>query len=195
MALSKEAKVLTAKQVQNILKGLSDGRNAIRNRVIFLLSFKAGLRAKEISSLTWSMLLTSDGKLSDSISLTNHASKGKSSGREIPIHPMLKNALQELFDASNPSAGEYVIKTERSDRTSPQVIVNFFQTIYRNYGIEGASSHSGRRTFITGIARKISSVGGSLNDVRALAGHSSLQTTMRYIDENQEAKKSVINLI
>lgn len=195
MGLSKQARVLSDKQVRMILNHLSEGRNSKRNKVMFLLSFKAGLRALEIAGLQWFMIMDSEGKLSQEIRLLNRASKGSKGGRVIPIHPELFNALKALYELQNPNNADFVIQTERASRTTAQVIVNFFQSIYKKLGIDGASSHSGRRTFITGIARKISSVGGSLNDVRALAGHSSLQTTQKYIDENKEAKEAVINLI
>lgn len=191
--LSKQAKVLSDKQIKFLLAVVDEGRNPIRNRTLILLSFKAGLRAKEIASLKWSMVLNSEGQLAGEMHLPNSASKGKRSGRVIPIHPELKKALEALYDAQKPS--DFVIQTERADRTTPQVIVNFFQSLYKKCGIDGASSHSGRRTFITTTARKISTVGGSLNDVRSLAGHSSLQTTMHYIDENKAAKAAVINLL
>ena len=65
---------------------------------------------------------------------------------------------------------------------------------YRDLGLIGCSSHSGRRTFITNAARKISTVGGSLRDVQHLAGHFSLQTTQRYIEGDSEARKRVVQL-
>ena len=58
-----------------------------------------------------------------------------------------------------------------------------------------ASSHSGRRTFITNSARKISTVGGSLRDVQMLAGHSNLRTTQRYIEPNPEAQLKIVELV
>lgn len=194
--LCKQARVLTDKQIKFLLSVVDDGRNPLRNRVLVLLSFKAGLRALEMANLQWSMILNSESNLSDEIHLLNSASKGKASGRVIPVHPELKKALQALYDAqNNPKPSDYVIQTERAKKTTSQVIVNYFQSLYKKCDIEGASSHSGRRTFITTIARKVSTVNGSLNDVRALAGHSNLQTTMKYIDENKEAKVSVINLL
>ena len=62
-------------------------------------------------------------------------------------------------------------------------------------GFVGCSSHSGRRTFITNAARKISTVGGSLRDVQVLAGHTNLRTTQRYIDENPEAHAKIVELV
>jgi len=62
-------------------------------------------------------------------------------------------------------------------------------------GLNGCSSHSGRRTFISNAARTISSVGGSLRDVQMLAGHSSLAVTQRYIEGDGEAKLKVVDLV
>jgi integrase/recombinase XerD len=89
----------------------------------------------------------------------------------------------------------FLIESERSKGMSPQAGVNLFQRWYRHLGFVGCSSHSGRRTFITNAARKISTVGGSLRDVQMLAGHSNLRTTERYIDPNPEAQVRVVGLL
>ena len=72
-----------------------------------------------------------------------------------------------------------------------QAIVNMFQRWYRHLGFLGCSSHSGRRTFITNAARKISTVRGSLRDVQILPGHTNLRTTQRYIEASPEAQRVV----
>ena len=194
MSLRKQAKTLTKQQCDAVLAYLETTRHPIRNRLIFLLSVRAGLRAKEISGLTWTMVMSSDGKLANEISLHDLASKGRS-GRTVPICRSLKAALADwqLFTGEL-FADAHVITTERSKSTSAQVIINLFKGWYCALGFEGCSSHSGRRTFITNAARKISTVGGSLRDVQALAGHSSLNTTQRYIDTNPEAKRRVVEL-
>ena len=87
-----------------------------------------------------------------------------------------------------------MIRTERSEKTSSQAIVNMFASWFSDVGLSGCSSHSGRRTFITNAAKKISSVGGSLRDVQMLAGHSSLAVTQRYIEGDREARKRVIEI-
>ena len=67
--------------------------------------------------------------------------------------------------------------------------------MYRKFGLLGCSSHSGRRTFITETSKKISLVGGSLRDIQMMVGHSSLQTTQRYIEADSESQMRVIDLI
>lgn len=200
MALGKQAKILTKQQVDALYLSLSLTRNPERNRLIFLLSVKAGLRAKEIAGLTWGMVLTSSGELSDLIALENAVAKG-SSGRHIPLNRQLKDALYDEFlrvlngRCIQDMVNQRIIQTQRGTETSPQVIVNMFKGWYSRAGFVGCSSHSGRRTFITNAARKISSVGGSLRDVQWLAGHSSLQTTQRYIDGDSDARRKVVNLV
>ena len=88
-----------------------------------------------------------------------------------------------------------MITTERSEKTSAAAIVNLFAAWYKTVGLNGCSSHSGRRTFITNAARKISTVGGSLRDVQMLAGHTALGTTQRYIESDVEAQRRIVDLL
>ena len=194
MGIGKQAKILNAKQQTMVLSYLENTRYPLRNKIMFLLSFKAGLRAKEISQLTWSMVCDSEGHISDSINLPNNASKGKYSGRIIPIHKDLKKLLTNLKQ-ENTNLSSYIITTERDKKMSAQAIVNFFYLLYKGLNMDGCSSHSGRRTFITQAAKMISQAGGTINDVRQLAGHSSLATTQRYIEYNTEAHKKIIEMI
>jgi integrase/recombinase XerD len=194
MGIGKQAKILNRSQVEAVLNHINGRRYGLRNQVVFLLSVRAGLRAKEIAALKWSMIVGADGEVGEYIHLTNDASKGQS-GRIIPINRQLRTALVALSQQGRSDPTAYVISTERSDRTSAQAIVNLFQRWYRDLGLIGCSSHSGRRTFITNAAKKISTVGGSLRDVQHLAGHSSLQTTQRYIEGDSEARKRVVELV
>lgn len=193
MGIGKQAKILTNKQQDVVLSFLETTRYPLRNKIIFMLSFKAGLRAKEIANLTWSMVCSSDGKVGEEINLINKASKGQYSGRVIPMHRGLKELLERCYKEYKPD--DTIVYSERGRHTSPQAIVNFFQKLYKTVGFEGCSSHSGRRTFITNAAKNISMVGGTLNDVRMLSGHSSLSTTQRYIEYNTQAHKKLIEMV
>ena len=198
MGIGKQAKTLTNKQIDSVLDYLSRSRSPKRNQAIFLLSVKAGLRAKEIASLRWEMLLNADGNLSDFLALPNNASKGRS-GRQIPLNRQLKEMLLDHFDTESKrkefDAKDFLVRTQRSKQTSSQAVINMFASWYRDLGMIGCSSHSGRRTFISNTARKISTVGGSLRDIQALAGHSNLQTTQRYIECDSESQRKVVDLI
>jgi integrase len=195
--IGRQAKIPSEHQQQALLAWLETRKHADRNRLIVLLSYKAGLRAKEIAALQWSMVMNADGDIGDQIHLTNEASKGKS-GRIIALNKELKKQLikvKEIDGITIADARKSVIQTQRGQGTSAQVIVNSFGEWYRKLGFIGCSSHSGRRSFITQAARKASLVGGSLRDVQALAGHASLTTTSRYIEMDAEAQSKLVNIV
>jgi integrase/recombinase XerD len=194
MGLGKQAKTLSKGQVEAVLGYLAKTRWPTRNRLIFLLSVKAGLRAKEIASLNWRMVIDAQGQIGQAIHLENRASKGKS-GRVIPMNEELRTAFVEYSKTVWISVSSFLIESERSKGMSPQAVVNLFQRWYRHLGFLGCSSHSGRRTFITNAARKISTVGGSLRDVQILAGHSNLRTTQGYIEANADAQVRIVELV
>jgi integrase/recombinase XerD len=197
MPHGKQAKMLTPKQETAVLTYLQTRRYPARDRVMFLLSIKAGLRAKEIALLTWAMVTDSAGQITDAIALPNRASKGHRGGRLIPLNHLLRTALVELHehqdDALRPERP--VVASERGGPLTASSVTKWFFHLYRDVGMTGCSSHSGRRTFITRAARKVSEVGGSVRDVQQLAGHASLQTTQRYIDGDTDAKRKLVQLI
>ena len=185
----KQAKLLSGGDVRRLLTKVKYHRHSVRDRVIVLLSVKAGLRAGEIANLTWSMVLDPTGKVGRTIELRDAAAK-KGSGRSIPIHPRLKKALAEL--ARCRSDGHYVIESERGGPLTANSLVNWFRQSYENLGLTGCSSHSGRRTFITQAARQVHKVGGSLRDVQQLAGHRSIKMTQSYIEGDTDAQRRLV---
>jgi integrase/recombinase XerC len=197
MALGKQAKIISDKQVRAVLAELDARRYPLRDRVMFLLSMKAGMRAVEIASITWVMVIDAEGKIGDVIALQNRASKGKRGGRIIPVHPALKTALVALHKERGVKARSDwpVIHSERNHGLSAGAVAVWFHRLYTGLGMVGCSSHSGRRSFVTRAARRISEVGGSLRDVQMLAGHASLSTTAKYIEHDADAQRKVIALI
>jgi integrase len=188
----KQAKILSDDNARDLLVFASHTRWPDRNRLIVLLSSKAGLRAGEIANLTWDMVLDPNGDVGCVVELRDRAAK-KRSGRLIPIHRELADALQAVRagqDISGP-----VIRSERNKAMTAGSIVNWFAAAYQAIGLAGCSSHSGRRTFITRAARLVHKAGGSLRDVQLLAGHSSIQTTQRYIDGDSDAQRKLVALI
>jgi integrase/recombinase XerD len=188
----KQAKTLSADDIKDLLVFASCTRHSLRNSVIVLLSAKAGLRAGEIANLTWDMLVDASGHISGLIELRDQAAK-KCSGRSIPIHPDVAAALAAWRQVA-PSS-EYVIASERGGPLTPLSIVVWFNRAFKNIGLKGCSSHSGRRTFVTRAARIVHKAGGSLRDVQLLAGHRSILTTQRYIDGDSDAQRKLVAMI
>ena len=112
----KQAKILSTAEIEDLLIFAARTRCPIRNRLIILLSIKAGLRAGEIANLTWDMVLDARGEIGAVIELRDWVSK-KNSGRLIPIHPDLWNALWDWRQLSNRSGA--IVRSERNAAMSP----------------------------------------------------------------------------
>ena len=195
VGFSKQAAYLSEKQVKNAIARMNDYKHSLRNKVIIELTLYAGLRAIEVASLRWEHLLNEDGEIGEVIKLTNDASKGRSGGL-VPLNAKLKATITEHWNATaNRSAKNAVIVDAKGQALKRQSVVNLLWSHYRKCDIQRASSHSGRRTFITNAARKISLVMGSIKDVQALARHANLQTTQRYVEQNTEAQRLVVGML
>ena len=188
------ARVLEPGDVRRLLVHTQGQRHHLRNRVIITLSFKAGLRACEIGGLTWPMVLKTDGRVAEQIRVSRHIAKC-GSGRNIPIHMDLKSALADYHRSRGRPKDGPVVLSERGGSMTPRSVVNWFHDIYQQLRLNGCSSHSGRRTFITQTARAVGKSGGSLRDVQELAGHRSLSTTERYIVGDRDAQRKLIALL
>jgi integrase/recombinase XerD len=142
------------------------------------------------------MVTDAEGNVGDTLHLLNGASKGKKGGRTVPLNSELRDALIALKARRNDvEPGDRIIHSERDIGMSPGSVQVWFHRLYREkLGLDGASSHSGRRTFVTRCARNIVAAAGSLRDVQELAGHASLATTQRYIQGDTAAKRRVVDL-
>ncbi len=142
MAQGKQAKILTPKQEAVVLRQLESSRYPMRDRAMFMLSVKAGLRAKEVAELTWSMVTDADGRVADAIALENRASKGRGGGRTIPLHPHLREALAALqADRGELAARDRpVVHSERGSGLSAASVAVWFHRLYSGIGLAGCSS-------------------------------------------------------
>src|SRR4051812_3783483 len=148
----KQAKIISDRELRSVLKQLRSGRYPKRDRVMVLLSVKAGLRAGEIAGLTWAMALDARQQVSPILEVRDRIAKGKR-GRSVPLNPTLRDALRALHAQVAPAPKDSIVFSERGGQMSPGSIVNWFAALYLRVGLTGCSSHSGRRTFITKAAR------------------------------------------
>lgn len=188
----KRAAILSDQELTLVLTACDATRHPTRNRTIFMLTFKAGLRISEVSKLDWSMVVDASGEIGQVVDVRDQIAK-KRGGRAIPMHPLLREALEKL-KAGRAVSGP-VILSERGGRMTPVSLCNALAALFKAAGLKGASSHSGRRTFVTRAARAVGRVGGSLRDVQRLAGHAGLKTTSIYIEDNSEAQQRLVRLI
>lgn len=187
-----QAKTLTNDELERVLSAMSEGRYAARDRAMVLLSFWSGMRVGEIAALKIGDVLTSDGRVKDEIRLKPEQTKG-SRHRTVMIGERLRHELIVYIGALksvNPDSPLFLSQKGNS-HFNANALAQKFRRIYELAGIDGATSHSGRRTFITQLASK----GIGVRVLQSLAGHRSISTTQLYIDVNDEMKRYAVNLI
>jgi integrase/recombinase XerD len=192
--MSTPAKVLAPGELRRVQHRAARGRFPARNKVMVLLSFKAGLRACEIAGLDWTMVLGPSGRVGHSLMVGSGIAKNGRS-RRLPLHEDLRGALELLNKLQGRPRVGPIVQSQRGGRMRSRSVVNWFKSLYDQAGLSGCSSHSGRRTFITQSARLISRAGGSLRDVQELAGHSDLSTTQRYIEGDRDAQRKLVAML
>lgn len=189
---------MTDRRINLVIRYLETTSYPERNVVIFLLSCKAGLRAKEIALIEWDNVLCDDSlTIGDKLQIFDGQSKGKRGGRAIYINQQLKAALKDLYEKSErkPRLNDNIVKNCRGQRFTPNGIVKLFYYWFKDLELGGFSSHSGRRTFITNMARIASLHGASIIDVKAMAGHRFLTSTQEYVEINPEAQRAMVGAI
>ena len=174
----------------------SDARRCGRNVAIVICSNYLALRAKELASLKIRDVY--DGKkIVDVLRLLASYTKGKKHRDVSLTNRKVRDALENLItelkhqDGERFSLDSALFRSQKRGHFSANTMVQLLKNIYVSAGFKNASSHSGRRSLITKLADK----GVSVNDIRLIAGHSSIATTQRYIQENPNKIANIMGAI
>ena len=187
------AKSLTPAELDRVLAYTATQPYAQRNRAMLMMTVAAGLRVSEVAGLTLGDVLDSTGSVRGEVYLAAHRVKHQHA-RTIYLNSRLQQELADyIATRSNKDAALPLFPTHRGPRChfSPNTLAQHFYWVYRNAGVSGASSHSGRKTFLTSLA----SQGVSVFVLASLAGHKSIATTQRYITVNDEVKRRAVELV
>ena len=187
------AKSLTHAEIERALEYIAGNANAQRNRVMFLLTTNAGLRVSEVADLKLADVLDRDGTLRSEVLLAAERVKHGHS-RTVFLNTAISTELAAYIQSRSwIDAAQPLFTTHRGPRCpfSANTLAQYFYWMYKNAGVKGASSHSGRKTFLTSLAGK----GVSVFVLAALAGHKSITTTQRYVSVNDDVKRSAVELV
>jgi len=178
----RRAKTLEESQFTKLLSFVQEhSATPERDRLMLLLSFKAGLRAGEIAQIDLPAMTDAEGEIAKKIVVSRRIAK-KGREREIPMNPDIRKALAS-FRKKYPGISNIAVASHDPKQTmTPNTVAQYLRRLFLRAGFEGCSSHSGRRTFGTTLARRANNFGHSLRDVQRLMGHARLDTTERYID-------------
>ncbi len=191
----KQAKTLNQKQLFLFLKQLELFKNSQRNQLIISLTFYGGLRIGEVTKLKWKDVIDNNLTVKDEIILSAENNKSNEVQRlflnkklrlEIVKYKTFYSQKYKHINLESP-----LIISQRNTQFSPNSLCQLINSLYKRCNLPTATTHSGRRSFITNLANK------SLNAkvIMSLARHKNLSTTQRYIDVNDEQLKQAIELI
>lgn len=186
-----QAKTFTQAELDQVLRFVSFRKYALRDRAMILTSFWSGMRVGEIANLKMGDVLNSDGSLKNEVRLSAEQTKGKQS-RVVFIPQKLKDEWANYLKTRKITNSDIpLFHTDNRLGFNPNTLCQWFFWTYKRAGINNASSHSGRRTFITNLANK----GIGVRVLASLAGHKSIAVTQQYIDTNDEIKRNAVELI
>ncbi len=197
-----QARVLTERELRKVLSYCSSQPHSTRNRAMLLCTHMAGMRVGEVASLRICDVLGADGAVMDEIALAASQTKGNHSRTVLvpkKLQEELTNYLQQRFGLKDLLAvtltdtQRALFPTQKNPKRgfTANTLCQLFHKIYKDARMTGATSHSGRRTFITKLADK----GVGVRVLMALAGHKSIATTQRYIELNPTVMKAAVELI
>jgi integrase/recombinase XerD len=189
-SMSKQAKTLTSVEVKRILDFIALKKHAARNRAMFLTTLYAGLRVGEVAALRYMDVLGVDDEIRDEIRLDASVTKNNEA-RTVFVNAKLRKELQYYISVTPyQNLADKLFYTQKNEGFTANTLTQFFHYLYRSAHIDGATSHSGRRTFITTLANK----GVSVRLLASLVGHKNISTTQCYIDVNDDMKRRAVEL-
>ncbi|MBK8770101.1 MAG: site-specific integrase [Rhizobiales bacterium] len=154
---SGQAPVLNPEQIKRVLR-LAKGRerNGSRAEVAFCLSIFLGLRAKEIAALRWGDIYDQNDEIREILNLKAAYTKGGKTRTSYLVAPKLRQILADynkhFREWRNPNGP--LLRSQTGGNMTASSMVRLLKQLYRDAGIPDASSHTGRRTFITNLAER-----------------------------------------
>jgi integrase/recombinase XerD len=169
------------------------GPDAHRNVAILAFSYRLGLRAKELASLTIRDVIDERGVPRPELVLKHWQTKG---GKARTVYLSNKTVKQDITLYLN---GRHLVedvafnldaalfKSRKGNHFSPNTMQQLLARLHARAGIQGGSSHSGRRWFATELIAK----GVDLKAVSVLMGHSSVSMTAQYAEDNPQRLRRI----
>jgi integrase/recombinase XerD len=188
----KQARVLNGKELRAVLNGTKMTRYQHRTRLMVLISYYAGLRACEIASLRIGDVIGSDGAAKQTILLEGWQTKGRQRQQAVISEKLRKEITSYVRSHRRGAPADApLLASQKGGAFSSQTIQQIFRQLYQQVGLDGASSHSGRRTMLTKLAER----GVHARVIQEIARHSSLATTQRYIEVSPHILKNAVELL
>lgn len=188
--MAKQAKTLTQAEIRRVLDYIATRKHSTRNRALLMITCLSGMRVGEVASLCFRDVVDTEGNIRNEIRLSAEQTKGNEA-RVVFVSDKLRKELEQYIKTYTPqNINCKFFYSQKGGGYNANTLTQFYHYLYKRSGVNGASSHSGRRTFITNLANK----GISVRVLASLAGHKNISTTQCYIDVNDDMKRKAVEL-
>lgn len=188
--MAKQAKVLNSAEIRRVLDYCATRKHAQRNRALVMMMFNTGMRVSEVASLRIKDVVDMDGNIKNEIRLLAENTK-TNEARTVFVNDKLRKELThyaKLYANRNVNSKFFYSQKRNSDGFTANTLTQHFHYLYKRVGLDGASSHSSRRTFIT----KLANDGIGVRVIMGLSGHKALSSVQCYIDCNSELMRNAV---
>jgi integrase/recombinase XerD len=186
-----QARVLNPTELRRVLDYVATRRHSARNRASLLLTHYAGMRVAEVAALRINDVLNNDSTIKSEIRLMPNQTKGKHARTVYLNERMQKELAQYIKCLKIRDVTKPLFYTQKREGFSANTLTQYFFFLYRKVGLTGCSSHSGRRSFLTGLANK----GTAIHILKSLAGHRNISTTASYLYSSPTQLKAAVELV
>lgn len=177
---SGKSSLLTERQLERVFGQLPE-KYSVLAEVMF---FSAG-RVQEITTLRVRNINFKDGLLT----IEKSSTKTKET-RQVPLPPSVLGNLKSWINSKELKSNDYIFYTDSKNTNyesgekpvSTQSVDQFFRKAFDWIGVEGASTHSFRRTRLTQLHIKEN---WSLREIMDISGHKNLLSLQQYLDSDR----------
>lgn len=160
-----------------------------RDRALFVLGIYTGFRIAELCSLKVSDV-QQYGRVRSSVTVQKRFMKGSKAGRTVLLNPIVMKAIGDLIGELKLGHDDFLFKSKKAGAITETQARRIFRTVFDSLGLEGnLSTHSMRKTF----AKKVYEASGrDLRLTQLALGHSSIDSTSKYLEIGDELKNNVV---
>jgi len=190
--MAKEGKAAILDQDKHIkmLNFLTTQRHSVRNRAIYLLGYRAGLRIGTIAGLRLDDVVLADGSIRERVVGRSKIMKGSKTTTLFLNHPELREALKDWINQRPNTKVEELFVSQKGRAFSANVLSQMMLRLFKKAGIDG-SSHSMRRSFATNVIKS----GADIVALKTLLNHSNIETTQRYVEHNPDYLSGIVGSV
>ena len=197
MAKEGQSITLNSAEHDSFMRFLANTRHPERDILIYLLTYRAGMRIGSVSQLKLAEILEepisakpTSAKVKQVCVLPKSITKGGKTTMAYISHPELQEAIKKYIATLKPTRRhpELLFVTQKGFPLTPNVASQIMLKHYNNAGFKGSSSHQGRAAFCGNLIKS----GADIVAVSKLMGHSSLNTTMKYVRHNQQELSEMV---